>query len=92
MECSGVSSNMARIIISVPAPMLSSPSLSAELANLAFGFNVDVDKILDLLVDNEKENSVERNIALEAHEKLIEYARSNRGHFLRYSRAKGSIP
>lgn len=66
--------------------------LSAELANLAFGFTFDVDKILDLLVDNEKENSVERNIALEAHEKLIEYARSNRGHFLRYSRAKGSIP
>lgn len=66
--------------------------LAAELTNQAFKLNFDIEGILNFFVENEKENSCERNIAFEAHEKLIEYALSHRGHFIRYVYKKGSAP
>ncbi|MDY3928428.1 MAG: DUF927 domain-containing protein [Clostridia bacterium] len=66
--------------------------LAAEMANFAFRFTFDVEGILDFFVENEKETSGERNIAFEVYEKLIDYALSNRGHFIRHNHKKNNLP
>ena len=55
---------------------------AADLANGAFDIHLDVEGILDFLVETEQENDTERDIAKDVQEKLIEYAKSNRGQFV----------
>lgn len=58
--------------------------MSAELANEAFGFSFDLDKMLNFFIQNEADNSPERDLAELAYEKLIDFARSNYGHFTKF--------
>ena len=63
--------------------------LAAEMANEVFEFSFNLDGILEFFIENEKENSQERDIAVEVSEKLINFALSNRGHFVRYTHENG---
>ena len=61
---------------------------AADLSNEAFGFKFQLDKIIDFFVEHEEKDGAEVDIAKEAHEKLIEFARANIGHFIKFSRSK----
>ena len=41
--------------------------------------------MIDFFVKNESENDIETNIAKTAYEKMIDFAKTNRGHFIRYN-------
>lgn len=56
--------------------------LTAELANETFDFQLDLKGILNFLVKNEFENSNNRDIAMDAYEKLVGYIHMNHYHFV----------
>lgn len=55
--------------------------LTAELTKETFDFKLNLNGILDFLVENEYKNSNNRDIALEAYEKLVDYIHMHHRHF-----------
>ena len=62
--------------------------MTAELINEAFGFKFDLEKMLDFFVEKESDTAPNQDIATEAHEKLIDFARSNYSHFTKFYHEK----
>jgi hypothetical protein len=61
--------------------------LTAELINETFDFDVNIDEILKFLINNEYDNSSNRDLGLEAYNKLIAYIHMNRNHFIEVSKS-----
>lgn len=64
---------------------------AADLANEAFKFNFDIDKMINLFIQNEIENDSETDIAKAAHEKLIDFAKTHHGHFTKFNTKHGRL-
>lgn len=56
---------------------------AADLANEAFGFDFDLNAMIDFFVANEANTSPDRDLGEIAYEKLIDFAKSNYQHFIK---------